>query len=50
MEPEKGVSAITAAAKGIAAMRLGRIDTETTANIGRSAAAGRPTSSQTPAP
>ncbi len=35
MEPEKGVSAITAAAKGIAAMRLGRIDTETTANIGR---------------
>lgn len=33
--PEKGVSAITLAAKGISAMNLGRIDHETTANIGR---------------
>ncbi|MBC8102613.1 MAG: M20/M25/M40 family metallo-hydrolase [Cytophagales bacterium] len=32
--PEKGVSAILAAAKAIAAMTLGRIDSETTANIG----------------
>ncbi|MGE4492098.1 MAG: M20/M25/M40 family metallo-hydrolase [Syntrophotalea sp.] len=34
IDPEKGVSAIVAAATGIAAMRLGRIDYETTANIG----------------
>lgn len=33
--PEKGVSAITLAAKAIARMPLGRIDEETTANIGR---------------
>ncbi|GGB34473.1 hypothetical protein GCM10011409_09940 [Lentibacillus populi] len=33
--PEKGVSAITLAAKAIAKMPLGRIDAETTANIGR---------------
>lgn len=33
--PEKGVSAITIAAKAIAKMPLGRIDKETTANIGR---------------
>ncbi|WP_129727131.1 M20/M25/M40 family metallo-hydrolase [Ectobacillus funiculus] len=33
--PEKGVSAITIAAKAIARMPLGRIDEETTANIGR---------------
>lgn len=33
--PEKGVSAITMAAKAIAKMPLGRIDSETTANIGR---------------
>ena len=32
--PEKGISAIEVAAKAIAAMRLGRIDTETTANLG----------------
>ncbi|HET7628517.1 MAG TPA: M20/M25/M40 family metallo-hydrolase [Bacillales bacterium] len=32
--PEKGVSAITIAAKAIAKMPLGRIDGETTANIG----------------
>lgn len=32
--PEKGVSAITIAAKAIAQMPLGRIDEETTANIG----------------
>lgn len=34
LEPEKGISAITVAAKAIAAMKLGRIDFETTANIG----------------
>ncbi|BBW95694.1 tripeptidase T [Geobacillus sp. FSL W8-0032] len=33
--PERGVSAITIAAKAIAKMPLGRIDEETTANIGR---------------
>ncbi|MSQ43738.1 MAG: M20/M25/M40 family metallo-hydrolase [Chloroflexi bacterium] len=32
--PEQGVSAIVAAARAIAGMRLGRIDAETTANIG----------------
>jgi tripeptide aminopeptidase len=32
--PEKGISAIKVAAEGIARMRLGRIDDETTANIG----------------
>ncbi len=32
--PEKGISAIRVAAEGIAKMRLGRIDPETTANIG----------------
>ncbi len=40
--PEKGVSAINIAAKSIAAMTLGRIDAETTANIG-SFAGGRAT-------
>lgn len=33
--PEKGISAITVAAKAISKMPLGRIDDETTANIGR---------------
>lgn len=33
-EPERGVSAIVVAAKAITGMRLGRIDDETTANIG----------------
>ncbi|MFY4775862.1 M20/M25/M40 family metallo-hydrolase [Metabacillus sp. RGM 3146] len=33
--PEKGISAITVAAKAVARMPLGRIDDETTANIGR---------------
>ncbi|MBI2987040.1 MAG: M20/M25/M40 family metallo-hydrolase [Deltaproteobacteria bacterium] len=32
--PEKGISAIQVAAEGISKMRLGRIDDETTANIG----------------
>lgn len=32
--PEKGISAIEVASRAIAAMRLGRIDEETTANIG----------------
>ena len=34
IEPEKGVNAITVASHAIAAMPLGRIDAETTANIG----------------
>jgi tripeptide aminopeptidase len=34
LRPESGRSAIAAAARGIAAMRLGRLDEETTANIG----------------
>jgi tripeptide aminopeptidase len=34
MEPEKGISAIQAAAKAIAALRLGRLDHGTTANVG----------------
>lgn len=32
--PERGISALEVAAKGIAAMKLGRIDEETTANLG----------------
>ena len=35
VEPEKGISAITVAAKAVSRMPLGRIDKETTANIGR---------------
>lgn len=35
VSPEKGISAIQVAAKAISAMKLGRIDNETTANIGR---------------
>jgi tripeptide aminopeptidase len=34
MEPEKGISAIEVASHAIATMKLGRIDHETTANIG----------------
>jgi tripeptide aminopeptidase len=34
IRPEVGRSAIAAAARGIAAMRLGRLDPETTANVG----------------
>lgn len=34
VRPEAGRSAIAAAARGIAAMRLGRLDDETTANVG----------------
>jgi tripeptide aminopeptidase len=34
IRPERGRNAIAAAARGIAAMRLGRLDAETTANIG----------------
>ena len=34
MEPEKGINAIQAAAKGIAALEIGRIDHETTSNVG----------------
>jgi tripeptide aminopeptidase len=35
VEPEAGVSAITVASKAISKMKLGRIDNETTANIGK---------------
>ncbi len=34
MEPEKGINAIAAAARCIAALDLGRLDEETTANVG----------------
>ncbi|MCC6765338.1 MAG: M20/M25/M40 family metallo-hydrolase [Deltaproteobacteria bacterium] len=34
MAPERGINAIQVAAEGVAAMKLGRIDDETTANIG----------------
>jgi len=34
MEPEKGISAILAASKAICAIKLGRLDHETTANVG----------------
>lgn len=34
MEPEKGISAIQIASEAISQMRLGRIDPETTANVG----------------
>ena len=35
IRPEAGRSAIAAASRGVAAMRLGRVDEETTANVGR---------------
>lgn len=35
VSPEKGISAIQVAAKAVSKMKLGRIDHETTANIGR---------------
>ncbi|MRT92973.1 M20/M25/M40 family metallo-hydrolase [Ancylomarina sp. 16SWW S1-10-2] len=34
MEPEKGINAIVAASKAILALKLGRLDNETTANVG----------------
>ena len=34
MEPEKGINAIQAAARAISALKLGRLDHETTANVG----------------
>ncbi|MCG6963633.1 MAG: M20/M25/M40 family metallo-hydrolase [Acidobacteria bacterium] len=34
MEPEKGINAVQAAAKAVAALHLGRLDHETTANVG----------------
>jgi tripeptide aminopeptidase len=34
MDPEKGINAIVAAAKAITALSLGRVDFETTANVG----------------
>jgi tripeptide aminopeptidase len=35
LRPENGRSAILAASRGVAAMELGRLDSETTANVGR---------------
>ena len=35
IRPEAGHNAIAAAARAIAAMRIGRLDPETTANVGR---------------
>lgn len=35
IEPEKGINAIVVAAKAIANMHIGRLDSETTSNIGR---------------
>lgn len=35
VNPEAGISAVTIASKAVAKMKLGRIDTETTANIGK---------------
>lgn len=40
VNPEDGISAIQVAAKAIAAMKLGRVDHETTANIGSFSGAG----------
>ena len=40
MAPERGINAIQVAAEGVAAMRLGRIDEHTTANIGIVAGGG----------
>lgn len=34
IEPERGINAIAAAARAVARMRLGRLDAETTANVG----------------
>jgi tripeptide aminopeptidase len=34
MEPEKGINAILAASKAVTALKLGRLDHETTANVG----------------
>ena len=35
LRPERGRNAIAAAARGLASLRLGRLDSETTANVGR---------------
>jgi tripeptide aminopeptidase len=43
IRPEHGRSAIAAAAASVAAMRLGRLDDETTANVGRIAGGGEST-------
>ena len=40
VSPERGISAIRIAAEGVAAMRLGRVDAGTTANIGSIEAGG----------
>ena len=38
--PREGISAITTAARAVAAMKLGQVDDETTANIGTLSAVG----------
>ena len=43
IRPEQGRSAISAAVAAVAAMRLGRLDEETTANVGRMAGGGEST-------
>ena len=43
VEPEAGVSAIRMAGDAIAALPIGRLDAETTANVGTMQAAPRPT-------
>jgi tripeptide aminopeptidase len=43
IRPEHGRSAVAAAAASVAAMRLGRLDDETTANVGRIAGGGEST-------
>ena len=35
IEPEKGINAVVAASRAISRMHIGRIDQETTSNIGR---------------
>lgn len=43
IRPEQGRSAVVAAARAVAAMRLGRLDGETTANVGRILGGGEST-------
>jgi tripeptide aminopeptidase len=43
IRPEEGRSAVVAGAQAVAAMRLGRLDAETTANVGRIAGGGEST-------
>ncbi len=43
IRPERGRSAVVAGAQAVAAMRLGRLDEETTANVGRIVGGGKST-------